>query len=527
MPNLSINDITPDNTITGSEIRSSISLSGTADSTKGGIIVALRGEGEESIIQLDITPTNGEWQADLDLYVALNSQNFTAIENGELDGYHVLEAMYQNDYVKLIDGQLDWQQVEIAEKAFAINVSGKRIDPTDAEILESLLLDPTYEDGSVQQAMNSRLENNFGKGITINYSFATAGSRTDFSLFSDEGKAAVREALKVFEEQVGGLSFNEVDARGDMQFAMITSNEITTHDGRTITEVGNFTPFAWEKLEQFQQYEFGGTVNISKEFEGQWSPGEHGFFLLLHEIGHGLGLDHPFSEYYQTSNGAEVSKEALPSFFQSADFTVMSDPRSDLGPYDIKVLQALYGTKASSEKVNTDSIVEGMLVDYEDDGYVMSSTIPVIKFHGDSGLSLKDGVNITQYSSSHKHTHKTTSGKTTLYDTNTSEYSLEVEANTTGAVEISDVIAQLRHIVGLDTLSGISAANADVDMNDKIEISDVVSSLRIIVGLESAPKARLVDRAGNHKFSDQSLPGELFATVLGDVDLSWTGSDIV
>ena len=64
-------------------------------------------------------------------------------------------------------------------------------------------------------------------------------------------------------------------------------------------------------------------------------------------------------------------------------------------------------------------------------------------------------------------------------------------------------------------------------MNDKIEISDVVSSLRIIVGLESAPKARLVDSAGNHKFSDQSLPGELFATVLGDVDLSWTGSDIV
>ena len=115
----------------------------------------------------------------------------------------------------------------------------------------------------------------------------------------------------------------------------------------------------------------------------------------------------------------------------------------------------------------------------------------------------------------------------TLAPTNTQIVSAELEEITGDAVDISDVIGQLRHIVGLIELTGLNQAAADNDANGSIDISDVISSLRQIVGLQEAPNARIVDAQGNHQFRFDESVTELYLVAPGDADLSWTPLELV
>jgi hypothetical protein len=90
----------------------------------------------------------------------------------------------------------------------------------------------------------------------------------------------------------------------------------------------------------------------------------------------------------------------------------------------------------------------------------------------------------------------------------------------TSDIGIGDVIASLRHIVGLSPLSGKAALAADVDNDSNIGIGDVIAQLRHIVGLSPINRFDVVDVNG------ETLAGSLqnYTTVElilnGDVDLS-------
>jgi Ca2+-binding RTX toxin-like protein len=116
---------------------------------------------------------------------------------------------------------------------------------------------------------------------------------------------------------------------------------------------------------------------------------------------------------------------------------------------------------------------------------------------------------------------------TALAPTNTLILSAELEETTDGAVDISDVISQLRHIVELSELIGLHKAAADNDANGTIDISDVISSLRQIVGLQDSPNARVVDAEGNQQFMFNQSVADLYLVAPGDVDLSWAPLDMI
>jgi len=103
----------------------------------------------------------------------------------------------------------------------------------------------------------------------------------------------------------------------------------------------------------------------------------------------------------------------------------------------------------------------------------------------------------------------------------------EYAASTEGAVGISDVITQLRHIVGLNTLTGVALGAADNDGDGSVAISDVISSLRLIVGLQEAPNAKLVTSSGQSEFLFDDSLEELYVVAPGDADLSWSAVDLV
>ena len=89
------------------------------------------------------------------------------------------------------------------------------------------------------------------------------------------------------------------------------------------------------------------------------------------------------------------------------------------------------------------------------------------------------------------------------------------------------MIAQLRHIVGLSELSGLSAKAADADLDGSIGISDVITNLRTIVGLSKPDTARVMDGVGNEQFVLSDLSETLYLVSPGDVDLSWVPHELV
>ena len=93
----------------------------------------------------------------------------------------------------------------------------------------------------------------------------------------------------------------------------------------------------------------------------------------------------------------------------------------------------------------------------------------------------------------------------------------------TSDIAISDG-AQLKDIVGLTPLSGTSAAAADVDNNGSIEIADVIANLKHIVGLETITSFDVVNSSSDlvTELSSSMIDTNLYIVQNGDVDLSGT-----
>ena len=90
----------------------------------------------------------------------------------------------------------------------------------------------------------------------------------------------------------------------------------------------------------------------------------------------------------------------------------------------------------------------------------------------------------------------------------------------TADIDIGDVISNLRHIVGLDNLTGKEALAADVDNDTKIDIGDVISQLRHIVGLDEINTFDVVNAEGNEVGNTLANQTSVELILNGDVDLS-------
>jgi hypothetical protein len=90
-------------------------------------------------------------------------------------------------------------------------------------------------------------------------------------------------------------------------------------------------------------------------------------------------------------------------------------------------------------------------------------------------------------------------------------------------VNISDAVSVLKHIVGLQTLTGMNAIAADANMDNSVNISDAVSILKHIVGLDQIRSCSLVDDFLSEvtTLGPETIGGY---TIIqrGDVDLSAT-----
>ena len=94
------------------------------------------------------------------------------------------------------------------------------------------------------------------------------------------------------------------------------------------------------------------------------------------------------------------------------------------------------------------------------------------------------------------------------------------EGSYTADIAISDVISSLKHIVGLETLTGAGLIAADVDNDGDVAIADVISQLKHIVGLETLNTFDAVDTGSNQITEITAQTSDIQLVLNGDVDLS-------
>lgn len=195
----------------------------------------------------------------------------------------------------------------------------------------------------------NRFDGAIGTPVEVTYSFMaeapSSGSyRFDningFKAFNEAQKLAVRFALNEY-EQTSGLTFQLTDDAGILQLGFYTGRDgIPSHIESSAEALTNWRNDTQPAADVW--------LNHTQEENITFTPGEgYGYFLLLHEIGHTLGLKHPV-EY----TGYETPPYLAPEDDNGKN-TIMSYQQNDLsdvslGDYDLLALDYLYGPNNSS-----------------------------------------------------------------------------------------------------------------------------------------------------------------------------------
>ena len=228
-----------------------------------------------------------------------------------------------------------------------------------------------------------------GTSTTISYSFPqsapTVGGEggKGFTAFSPALIQTVRDIFARLSLQTG-LSFQEIGndtggiGQGAIRFAI---NEQSNTRGYS------FVPDAYKNDPK------AGDVWLDVQTTQLMQPGQEGYYVLLHEIGHALGLQHPLPP--SDLSGATVLLDA----FNTMANTIMGDQLSGgpnwpvwYGNFDMQALRYLYGTKAFASSDTTYLINDGASsasVSILDDGGV--DTLDVSKTSVSANIDLRAG----------------------------------------------------------------------------------------------------------------------------------------
>lgn len=182
---------------------------------------------------------------------------------------------------------------------------------------------------------------------TIYYTFSvSSGNEKDVTgqvAFSAAQQAATRSAFEYL-KQVTGIQFVETSTGSSAQIHLANLNL----DGSNTTGLCSWeSSYSYGAGNVVSSYSANAYVYLDNvEWAAQNSnlvPGTEGYQTLLHELGHALGLGHPFHE--EGENGDHVH---LPAGQDNTGNTIMSytdsgGPYSTFSAYDIAALNWLYG----------------------------------------------------------------------------------------------------------------------------------------------------------------------------------------
>ena len=185
--------------------------------------------------------------------------------------------------------------------------------------------------GLYNEVNNWRVTANTGDGqpAVVSYAFITTAPgwgdpdygvpRATFQRYTEAEKGLVRTALATI-SSVADITFTESEANPLISFGQFNIK-------------GNVVGFAGQIYHDKQDGSFVGT-DVWIDTQEDFSLLGSGMNTILHEIGHALGLEHPFE------GASPLQGKELNSSIMSYSYV---GPNNKLGVFDIMALQSIYG----------------------------------------------------------------------------------------------------------------------------------------------------------------------------------------
>ncbi len=186
-----------------------------------------------------------------------------------------------------------------------------------------------YLDGGDNFRWNS--EDTLGSSILVTYSFGTGSDlpsvanaydnpfdASSFSSFTEDQRNNFRLAASEF-MAVSGIVLVEIESGADI-------NVFNAHG----TYVGGYADLP------YVSGSYQSDVELVVDSSGDYDPGSYGYYTILHELGHAVGLDHTHEGAYTLSSGIDSTANTVMSYNYDGS-------QQGLKSLDHAALQDIYG----------------------------------------------------------------------------------------------------------------------------------------------------------------------------------------
>jgi serralysin len=226
-------------------------------------------------------------------------------------------------------------------------------------------------------------------GNTLLYTFSVAAG-------NESGRAG-QEAFTLAQQGWARTAFNELSRITGIQFTeTVAGTAAQLHlaninlDGASTTGLCSWqTSYSYAKDQQLTRYDADAWVYLDNREWGaanrNLAPGGQGYETLLHELGHALGLKHPFEHATTLPSAQDNTNNTLMSY------TAAGGKHSTYSPYDVAALNWLYGGDGLRGALGINSTTGGRYYTGTQRGDSLAGTSHNDTLQGDGGNDTING----------------------------------------------------------------------------------------------------------------------------------------